>query len=40
MTDTAPLPADAAWGEERCRTVTWHDPLRSAQAGLARPGLD
>ena len=41
MTDESPTsPADPAWGEPRSRTVTWHDPLRSAQTGLAMAGLD
>lgn len=35
-----PSPAHPEWGEQRSRTVTWHDPLRSAAAGLALPGLD
>jgi len=30
----------ADWGPERSRTVTWHDPLRSAQAGQAMSGLE
>ena len=45
MTEPATTaPTDAVtpdpWGEERSRTVTWHDPLRSASAGLSLPGLD
>jgi uncharacterized protein (TIGR00369 family) len=36
-TDQAPPPA---WGEPRERTVTWYDPLASARAGLALPGLE
>lgn len=28
------------WGPERSRTLTWHDPLRSASAGLAMDGID
>ena len=28
------------WGEPRSRTVTWHDPLRSAQLGAQMAGLD
>ena len=38
---TEPTTTEASpWGEERSRTVTWHDPLRSASAGLSLPGLD
>jgi len=41
MTDESSTnPTDAAWGEPRSRTVTWHDPLRAAEAGLAMSGLD
>ena len=44
MTDSATTAPDAPdspdWGEPRSRTVTWHDPLRSAQAGLAMAGID
>ena len=29
-----------AWGEQQQRTVTWHDPVRSAEAGRALAGLD
>jgi uncharacterized protein (TIGR00369 family) len=28
------------WGEPRSRTVTWHDPMRSAQLGMQMTGLD
>jgi uncharacterized protein (TIGR00369 family) len=28
------------WGQEQSRTVTWHDPLKSAAAGLAMNGID
>ena len=28
------------WGEPRSKTVTWHDPLRTAQAGSAMSGRD
>ncbi len=28
------------WGEPRSKTVTWHDPLRTAQAGAAMSGRD
>lgn len=28
------------WGEERSRTVTWHDPGPSTAAGLSMAGLD
>jgi uncharacterized protein (TIGR00369 family) len=42
MTSTSDRPrtAPASWGEERSRTVTWHDPLVGAGQGLARSGLD
>jgi uncharacterized protein (TIGR00369 family) len=41
MTQTQPDDTAAPdWGPESSRTVTWHDPLRSAQAGLAMPGID
>ncbi len=42
MTQTRPSSDTAApdWGPESSRTVTWHDPLRSAEAGLAMPGID
>lgn len=36
-TDPTPRPT---WGEPRERTVTWYDPLASARAGLALPGLE
>jgi uncharacterized protein (TIGR00369 family) len=36
MTSTVP----ESWGERRERTVEWWDPLPSAAAGLALPGLD
>ena len=39
LDDAAPDLADA-WGPEHSRTVTWQDPLRAAQAGLAMPGID
>lgn len=29
-----------SWGPKRQRTVTWHDPVASAMAGMALPGLD
>jgi uncharacterized protein (TIGR00369 family) len=29
-----------AWGPERSRTVTWHDPLEAARVGLSMSGLD
>jgi uncharacterized protein (TIGR00369 family) len=28
------------WGQERSRTVTWHDPQRTAEVGLAMAGID
>ena len=28
------------WGPESSRTVTWHDPLRSAAVGMTLPGID
>jgi uncharacterized protein (TIGR00369 family) len=33
------LPSQAGWGEERSRTVTWHDPGATALAGLRMPGI-
>ena len=33
-------PAPESWGDQRSRTVTWHDPLVGASQGLTRPGLD
>ncbi|MGY1813786.1 PaaI family thioesterase [Blastococcus sp. SYSU D00820] len=32
--------APEAWGAPRSRTVTWHDPLVTAAAGLERSGLE
>ena len=32
--------APGSWGDERSRTVTWHDPLVGAGQGLALSGLD
>lgn len=43
MTDTTADPRpdlEDQWGPERSRTVTWHDPQRSAQTGLAMAGID
>jgi uncharacterized protein (TIGR00369 family) len=42
MTETRRSTDTAApdWGPESSRTVTWHDPLRTAQAGLSMPGID
>ncbi|MCW2819536.1 MAG: hypothetical protein JWR42_2323, partial [Marmoricola sp.] len=41
MTDESPEKPDAPeWGDPRSRTVTWHDPLRSARVGLAMSGID
>ena len=43
MTDqlsSDPTLDEADWGEERSRTVTWQDPLRSAEAGLEMAGID
>jgi uncharacterized protein (TIGR00369 family) len=31
---------DTDWGPERSRTVTWQDPMRPAEAGLAMAGID
>jgi uncharacterized protein (TIGR00369 family) len=28
------------WGPQSSRTVTWHDPLRSAAVGMTLPGID
>ncbi|CUR60175.1 Thioesterase family protein [metagenome] len=30
----------AGWGEQRSKTITWHDPAPSTKAGLAMSGLD
>lgn len=32
--------AHSDWGQQQSRTVSWHDPLRSAAAGLAMDGID
>jgi uncharacterized protein (TIGR00369 family) len=32
--------APGAWGEPRCRTVTWHDPRITAAGALERSGLE
>lgn len=41
MTDAlSDLDVTDAWGPEQSRTVTWHDPLRSAAAGQALSGID
>ena len=43
MTDqlsSDPTLDEVDWGEERSRTVTWQDPLRSAEAGLEMAGID
>lgn len=42
MSDTTETRPDLErdWGPERSRTVSWHDPHRSAQAGLAMAGID
>lgn len=40
MSSSSPASTPAEWGEPRSRTVTWHDPLRSAQAGLGMAGVD
>ena len=39
---TAPdAPASpSSWGEARSKTVTWHDPLRTASIGATMAGLD
>ena len=39
MTDQTSL-EHADWGPEQSRTVSWHDPVRSATVGLAMPGID
>jgi len=31
---------DTDWGPERSRTVTWQDPMRPAEVGLAMAGID
>ena len=28
------------WGQERSRTVTWHDPQRTAEVGFSMAGID
>lgn len=33
------LPSQAGWGEQRERTVSWHDPGPTALAGLRMPGI-
>jgi uncharacterized protein (TIGR00369 family) len=42
LTDAEALEAleDADWGPEQSRTVSWQDPLRSAEAGLQMSGMD
>ncbi len=40
MTDQLSEPTSTDWGDEQSRTVTWHDPMRSAAAGLAMNGID
>jgi len=40
VTDQLSQTTTTDWGEESSRTVTWHDPLRSAAAGLAMNGID
>ncbi|MGH3648672.1 MAG: PaaI family thioesterase [Micromonosporaceae bacterium] len=32
--------APESWGEPRQKTITWYDPIRSAQAGAAMSGRD
>jgi uncharacterized protein (TIGR00369 family) len=32
--------APESWGEPRSKTITWYDPLRSAQAGASLAGID
>lgn len=39
MTTTAPG-APESWGEPRSKTISWHDPTRSAQAGQQLSGLE
>ena len=40
MTAAARDAVPDGWGEERSRTVTWHDPMVGASEGLARSGID
>ncbi|WP_248579525.1 PaaI family thioesterase [Nocardioides sp. InS609-2] len=40
MTAAARDTSPEGWGEERSRTVTWHDPMVGASQGLARSGID
>lgn len=40
MTDQLDHVTTTSWGDEQSRTVTWHDPHRSAAAGLAMNGID
>lgn len=37
--DHAPA-SPPSWGEPRSKTITWHDPLRTAAEGAAMAGLD
>ncbi len=32
--------ADTDWGPEQARTVSWHDPAKSAAVGLTMAGID
>ncbi|MBF6334119.1 PaaI family thioesterase [Nocardia transvalensis] len=40
MTDDTALSASASWGEPRSKTVTWYDPVATAQAGARMSGLE
>ncbi|MDO9408989.1 PaaI family thioesterase [Patulibacter sp.] len=42
MSDTTPpqVGDPSSWGPERSRTITWHDPVPTAQVGLQMSGLD
>ncbi|MBB6171678.1 uncharacterized protein (TIGR00369 family) [Nocardiopsis mwathae] len=40
MSDQDTPAAPQGWGEPRTKTVTWHDPFATAQAGAQMPGLD
>ena len=31
---------DTDWGPQESRTVSWHDPAKPAEVGLAMPGID
>ncbi|MBF6330617.1 PaaI family thioesterase [Nocardia transvalensis] len=40
MTENTTTSAPAAWGEPHSKTVTWYDPLATAQAGATMSGLE